>query len=122
MIFAEQKHVGKMTIATQKRGDHFKGITFFFKNADGTIKNLNGFTCRAFFKKQATDWAIFEFNTTDGTISIPNDASGRVIFLPRLKMEYPAGRYISDLELTDLLGAVETPFNIDWELTQDRTN
>ena len=60
--------------------------------------------------------------SSQSTISIPNDASGRVIFLPRLKMEYPAGRYISDLELTDLLGAVETPFNIDWELTQDRTN
>lgn len=116
-------------ILDHKKGDTWDGIEMFFEDSVMTNnvevfspKNLTGYSFTAKFKTSATSAAVFEFKTSDNTITILNPESGIIILMPRI-MNVPAAKYIFDLQMTAPDGRVDTIYGVEkdfyWTILQD---
>lgn len=107
-------------IPDHKQGDTWNGGVFEIKNADTTPFNLSGYTVKSDFKTSANGFAVFSFNSTDGTITIPNPANGKIYFMPKI-IDVVANDYIFDLQITSAVGIVNTIASGYWRITPDIT-
>jgi hypothetical protein len=109
--------------------DHIKGDTwdgFKFKIEDETEvnsgvyepRNLTGCVIIAQFKKEPNGTVVFEFKTSDNTITIPTPANGEFILMPRI-VDVPATTYVFDVQITYPNGVVESFDPEYWRITQD---
>lgn len=100
--------------------DHIKGDTwdgFMFKLEDETEfgseiyepVDLTGCTIISQFKTTPKGGVVFEFKTSDNTITIPDPINGEFFYEERI-INYPANTYIFDCQITFPSGVV---FSID---------
>lgn len=105
---------------TVKRGDTFKGLTFEFL-LNGSPVDLTSAIIRMQVKKKASDSeAVLEFLTSNNTLVI-TDAINGVFQLPESIIEAVPKVYVYDVEMTLNTGRVITPFNGNFEVTEDVT-
>lgn len=103
------------------KGDTFKGAKMTFYNGVGdtkTVMDLTGSSVIIAFKKSKGGTTVFEFKTSDNTITIPTPTNGQIILAPRV-MNYPAGNYVFDVQVTNASGVVTTYFENNWKICQD---
>jgi ribosomal protein S1 len=107
----------KNAIADHKRGDTWNGMVVTIKK-NGVPVDLTGYSAISRFKNNPTGTAIFEFKTSDDTLTIPNPTDGKIYYSKR-KIEVQANRYVFDLQITNLDNVVKTVANGSWTITQD---
>jgi hypothetical protein len=108
-------------IADHKKGDTWDGFSFLFEELVNDIYvpfNLTGVTALIQFKTNPLGNAVFEFKTSDGTITIPTPLTGQIYMMPRV-MNYEALTYSFDVQLTFLDGTVKTYVNDNFRIVQD---
>lgn len=93
-----------------KKGDTFRGWSLKFPNDIP----LTGYTFLAQFKIASNPKMIFEFKTSDNTITFrDNDPTkSEILFMPR-KMDYPPATYVFDIKKYDANGNEETIYKGD---------
>ena len=109
--------------------DHIKGDTwdgFKFKIEDETEvgsgiyepRDLSGCNIISQFRSSQNGSVIFEFKTSDNSITIPTPENGEFILMPRI-INVTAMTYIFDVQLTYFSGVVES-FDPDYfKIIQD---
>lgn len=110
-------------IADHKRGDTWDGmqVTATTTNELDVVVpiDLTGVEIISQFKTSIDGTPVFEFKTSDNTISVPDPTLGVFYFVER-NMDYPAKMYFFDIQLKYSNGNLETivPTHT-WALVQD---
>lgn len=109
---------GTYNIPNQTRGDTFKGMKITIK-ANGTPIDLTGASIKCSFKEGSPTGPIAKaLNDTTGGITILS-ALGGYIQINQFKMDWTAGKYYYDIEITDSGGSVDTYVKGTMNLIQD---
>lgn len=91
-------------------------MSFFNGVGDAkTVMDLTGASVVIIFRKSQTTNMVFEFKTSDSTISIPTPENGEIFLQPRV-MNYAPFNYIFDVVVTTQSGAVHTYFTNYWRI------
>lgn len=101
-----------------KKGDTFTGLKMSFFNGVGdakTVMDLTGASIVITFRKSPTTNMVFEFKTSDSTITIPTPINGEIFLQPRV-MNYAPFNYIFDVVVTTQSGSVHTYFTNYWRI------
>jgi hypothetical protein len=106
-------------IVDHKVGDTWNGFSFTLEDEDTmSAINLTGYSILIQFRLNNNSIIAFEFKTSDGTITIPNPATGEFIMMPRI-MNYAPNTYKFDVQLTSPSGEIETIVSDYWKLVND---
>jgi hypothetical protein len=109
--------------------DHIKGTTwdgFMFKLEDETAPesgiyepvDLTGCTIISQFKTTPKGGMVFEFKTSDNSITIPTPANGEFFYEERI-INNPANNYIFDFQITFPSGVVFSSDPDYWRILQN---
>lgn len=109
-------------IADQFTGDSFSGmtITVYSDAAQTTPLDLTGATVRVDFRKGSKTGRLGKRLTNGAGLSI-TDPAGGVISIERFALDFAAGEYLYDVEVTLSNGVVETVIFGEFNLIQDVT-
>jgi hypothetical protein len=61
--------------------------------------DLTGVTIVSQFKTTPKGGAVFEFKTSDSSITMPNATLGKFVYMPVINMNYPANNYVFDYKV-----------------------
>lgn len=115
--------IPKYTFRTIKSGDSCGDLPMILEkkfNDAFTPINLTGASIKAQFKRDVNGPVIFELSTTNGLFEI-TDATAGEFTRKNFRVAVPAGRYISDLQVTFADGTVKTYADLDWSITPEAT-
>jgi hypothetical protein len=104
-------------IADHIKGDTWNGFSVTLKRktspSDPTLIpiDLTGCSIISQFKTTPKGGVVFEFKTSDNTITIPTPANGRFVYMPRPSFNYPANTYVFDWQVTYPNGTIVTNGN-----------
>lgn len=104
-------------IAAHKKGDTWNGMVVTLKRNTIPV-DLTGYTAISRFKTSLNGASVFEFKTSDNSLTIPNPIDGKIYYIGR-KIDYFPNKYLFDLEITSPDGVVKTIANGSWTITQD---
>ena len=99
-------------------GDTWDGFTFVYKE-NGVAVNLTGATIRMTLKSDTG--GTIALTSTGGQFTISGPSSGQFTCNKISRMDYPAGTYIGDLEITIANGDRTTPVMVSMFLKDDIT-
>lgn len=108
-----------ITIPKHRKGDTWDGMKLTLTDNNNVPINLTNYSAKAQFKQTKNSAVAFEFKTEDNTITL--NSIGEIVLVGR-KMNVPASKYISDIELVRSDDNTKTISDINWEIYQDITN
>jgi len=102
-----------MALKPKMKGDTWNGLQIIIEDP---IYDLAGCTARMHFRKSRPDGSLaFSYSTEDGTLV----RTGNVFQMQPKKLDYSAGEYFFDIEITFSNGVVRTYYKDKIQIVQD---
>lgn len=98
------------------KGDTFNGVKFSFSNPELDFSNVSVLV--QFKKSKSNEKAVFSFSSAEGSIT----QTGNEFTMQPRELNYPAGVYYYDFQITFSNGVVKTFFEGTLKIVQDVSN